>query len=230
MNAYLINLDRSPQRLAFMREQLDAMGVKFTRVSAVDGRKLTAGERKERFSKIRSFIAARKRLSDAEIAVALSHVECCKKIAASDAPCSLILEDDVILEEGFTKALERIEAFVDPKRAQCVLLSGYGVPDAQTLPEEIRKVSSAWCADAYVLTKPAAKLILRANNPVITVADSFKRWRKRFGLELYRAFPSTARQDDESFASENLILPKSSAPVRAATAILDHILWRITGR
>lgn len=230
MNTYLINLDRSPERLAFMRDQLVAMNIDFTRIPAIDARKLTPCERKKGFSKIRSFIAARKRLSDAEVAVALSHIECCKKIANSTAPCALILEDDVILEEGFAKTLKRVEAFIDPNRAQCVLLSGYGVPNAQSLPEEIRRVPSAWCADAYVLTKPAAKLILRANSPVITVADSFKRWRKRFDLELYRAFPSTARQDDETFASENLVLPKSPALVRAFTAVLDYILWRLTGK
>lgn len=230
MNAYLINLDRSPQRLAFMRRQLDEIGLPFTRIAAVDGRALAAEERKKRFSGTRSFIASKKRLSSAEIGVALSHIECCRRIVASKEKCALILEDDVVLLDGFADALSRIESFADPNRAQCIILSGYGVPGAESRPEEIVRINSAWCADAYVLTRNAAELILKANDPVITVADSFKRWRKHFGLELYRSFPSTARQDDEAFTSENLVLPKSNWLVRNLMWVLDWTLIKITGR
>jgi hypothetical protein len=37
MNRYLINLDRSPERLARMRTIFEAMGLDFERVAAVDG-------------------------------------------------------------------------------------------------------------------------------------------------------------------------------------------------
>ena len=97
-------------------------------------------------------------------------------------------------------------------------------------PEEIRAEKSAWCADAYVLTRPAAQLILKANDPVITVADSFKRWRRRHGLELYRALPATARQDDVRFGSENQVLAKSGWLVRNLMWLADWALWRVTGR
>ena len=182
------------------------------------------------FSRTRSFIAAGKRLSDAEIGVAMSHVGCCRRMVEGDVPYALVLEDDVVLSSGFRDALSRVEAFINPGRPQLVLLSGYGVPGAESMPEEIRAEKSAWCADAYVLTLSAAKLILKANSPVITVADSFKRWRRRFGLEIFRALPSTARQDDETFASENQVLPKSGWFVRNAMKILDWLIWRVSGR
>ena len=104
------------------------------------------------------------------------------------------------------------------------------VVDFEGMPEEIRAEKSAWCADAYVLTLPAAELILKANSPVITVADSFKRWRRRFGLEIFRALPATATQDDETFASENQVLPKSGWFVRNTMKILDWLVWRVSGR
>ena len=230
MKAYLINLDRNPERLAFMRRQLDAFGMPFERFPAVYGRDLSPAERKAGFSSVRSFIASKKRLSDAEIGVAMSHAGCCRRLVESGAPCALVLEDDVALSAGFPAALARVERFIDPGRPQLVLLSGYGVPGAESMPEEIRAEKSAWCADAYVLTRPAAELILKANFPVVTVADSFKRWRRRFGLELYRALPSTARQDDETFASENRVLPKSGWLVRNLMWVLDWIVWRISGR
>ena len=230
MKTYLINLDRNPERLEFMRGQLDRLGIAFERFPAVWGKGLSESERKAGFSRTRSFIAAGKRLSDAEVGVAMSHVGCCRRMVEGEVPYALVLEDDVVLSSGFPGALSRVEAFVNPGRPQLVLLSGYGVPDAESMPEEIRAEKSAWCADAYVLTLPAAKLILKANSPVITVADSFKRWRRRFGLEIFRALPSTAKQDDQTFASENQVLPKSGWFVRNTMKALDWLIWRISGR
>ena len=230
MKTYLINLDRNPERLAFMRGQLERLGMGFERFPAVYGRELSPDDRARGFSRVRSFIASKKRLSDAEIGVAMSHVGCCRRMAEAEEPYALVLEDDVVLSEGFSDALSRVEAFLNPGRPQLVVLSGYGVDGAESMPPEIRAEKSAWCADAYVLTLPAAHLILKANDPVLTVADSFKRWRRRFGLELYRALPATARQDDEAFKSENLVLPKSNWLVRNVMWVLDWLLWKATGR
>lgn len=230
MKTYLINLDRSPERLQFMRGQLDRLGIPFERFPAVYGKDLTPTARAKGFSRIRSFIASKKRMSDAEIGVAMSHVGCYRRMVETEERYALVLEDDVVLSDGFAETLSRVEAFLNPGRPQLVVLSGYGVEGAESMPPEIRAEKSAWCADAYVLTLPAAELLLRANDPVITVADSFKRWRRRFGLELYRALPSTARQDDETFKSENQVLPKSSWFVRNLMWVLDWILIKATGR
>ena len=230
MTAFLINLDRSPERLAFMTAQLARLGIPFTRVPAVDGRALAPAERARRFSRVRSFVAAKKRLSDAEIGVALSHGDCCRRIVAAGLPVALVLEDDVALADGLPEALSRAERFLDPARPQVAVFSGYGVDGGASRPPEIRRESSLWCADAYCLTQAAARLILKANDPVITVADSFKRWRRRFGLELYRVFPTTAEQAEDRFPSENRVLPKSNWLVRNALWLADWLLWKATGR
>jgi glycosyl transferase family 25 len=230
VKTFLINLDRNPERLAFMRGQLDGLGIAFERFPAIYGRELSPEARAKGFSRTRSFIASKKCLSDAEIGVAMSHVGCCRRMVEEDERYALILEDDVVLSGDFPSTLSRVEAFLNPGRPQLVVLSGYGVAGAESMPPEIRAEKSAWCADAYVLTLPAAKLILEANDPVITVADSFKRWRRWFGLELYRALPATARQDDETFKSENQVLPKSGWLVRNLMWVLDWILIKLTGR
>jgi len=213
-----------------MRSQLDDCGQGFERFPAVYGKALSVENRRAGFSSVRSFIASKKRLSDAEIGVAMSHIGCYRRMIEEGIPAALIFEDDVKIFGSFSSTLKRIESFLDLSKPQLVLLSGYGVENAETLPEEIREVRSAWCADAYVLTLPAAKLILRANDPVLTVADSFKRWRKRFGLELYRALPVCVRQDDVTFKSENQVLPKSNWLVRNLMWVADWILWQLTGR
>ena len=230
MKTYVVNLDRNPERLSFMRGQLDRLGIAFERFPAVYGKGLSADELAKGFSRIRSFIASKKRMSDAEIGVAMSHVGCYRRLLATDEPAALVFEDDVKLGSGFPAALSRVERFLDPARPQVVVFSGYGVDNAEALPEEIRAEKSVWCADAYCVTRAAAELLLRANDPVITVADSFKRWHRRFGLELYRALPATVRQDDVTFASENTVLPKSNWLVRNVMWVADWILWKVTGR
>ena len=42
--AYLVNLDRRPDRLDFMRTQLDGLGLDWSRVSALDGRSASDGD------------------------------------------------------------------------------------------------------------------------------------------------------------------------------------------
>lgn len=230
MKTFVINLDKNPERLEFMRTQLSRLGIAFDRFPAVYGKALSAEARRMGFSWLRSFIASKKKLSDAEIGVAMSHVGCYRRLLETDEPMALVLEDDVVLGAGFCDALARVERFLDPSRPQVVVFSGYGVENADSLPEEIRAENSIWCADAYCVTRAAAELLLKANDPVITVADSFKRWHRRFGLELYRALPSTVRQDDVTFCSENQVLPKSNFLVRNLMWVTDWVLWKITGR
>jgi glycosyl transferase family 25 len=230
LRTFLINLDRNPERLVFMRGQLERLGMSFERFPAVYGKELTSAARAMGFSRVRSFIASKKRLSDAEIGVAMSHIGCCRRMIETEERYALILEDDVVLSDGFLATLSRVESFLSPGRPQLVVLSGYGVEGAESMPPEIRPEKSAWCADAYVLTLPAAKLIVKANDPVITVADSFKRWRRHFGLELYRALPATVRQDDETFKSENQVLPKSNWLVRNLMWAFDWVLVKLLGR
>jgi len=227
MKTFVVNLDKDKERYVFVSEQLERLGIAFERYPAVDGRVLSVEEMRRSFRPLRSFIAMKKRMSRAEIGVAISHVGCYRKMIEMRLPVALILEDDVVLDDRFPSALKRVAAFLDPHRPQVVAFSGYGIENGSVLPEEIRPERAIWCTDAYCLTLPAAELMFRANWPVLTVSDSFKRWRRWFGLELYRALPTTVRQADETFASGNVVLPKSNWLVRNLMWLADWILLGI---
>ncbi len=229
MKTYVINLDRNPERLEFIREQLERIDVPFERISAVYGKALSPAEMRERFSRLRSFVASKKRMSASEIGCALSHVKIYRKLIEENVPVALVLEDDAVLGPEFAANLREAAAFLDPARPQVLLFSGHGIAGADER-RGIVSIESAWCTDAYCVTQAAAKLILKANFPVITVADSFKRWHRRFGLELYRAFPIAVRQEDVAFGSNIQILPKSNFLVRNLMWLADWVLWKVTGR
>lgn len=230
MKAFVINLDKNPERLAFMREQFKKYGLEVERFPAVYGKAMTKEEIARHYAKIRGYIAFQKKMDPPKIAVALSHGLVYREIIDRKLPYALVLEDDVIIDAGFRAALERVEKAIDPSRPQVYAFNDYGIENAAGLPEEIREVERMWCADAYVITQEAARRIRRLNYPVRTSADSFKRYHRRGGVELYRVFPATVRQDFEQFASENQERPKSAWYIRLLLRVLDWMLWCVTGK
>lgn len=230
MKAFVINLDKNPERLAFMQEQFRRLGMDVERFPAVYGKALTKEELRRHHSRVRSYIALQRKMEPPKVAVALSHSGVYQTIIDRNLPYALVLEDDVVMAPGFPEALARAEKFVDPSRPQVISFNGYDVGDAATCAPEIREVSKMWCADAYVVTRPAAERIRHANYPVLTSADSFKRYHRRHGVELYRVLPATIRQDNERFATENQESPKAPWYLRLPLRVLDGVLWKLTGR
>jgi len=230
MTAFVINLDKNPERLAFMREQFGRLGMEAERFPAVYGKEMTGEELRRDFARARSYVACQRKLGPSVVACALSHSGVYKAIVERDLPYALVLEDDVKLGDGFPEALARAEKFADPSRPQVITFNGYGVTGTDGCPPAIRSEKKIWCAEAYVITRPAAERLRRANYPVLTVADDFKRFRRRHGVELYRVVPTTARQMDDRFPTENTVSPKAPWYVRLPLRGLDWALWKLTGR
>lgn len=107
-SVFLINLDRSVERLANATGQLNSAGVDFERISAVDGKNLE----KELIHKVFDDKMAKKRyhydLTLGEIGCYLSHVKCWKKIIDDGLDFAVILEDDLLLEPNFKDVIESV--------------------------------------------------------------------------------------------------------------------------
>jgi len=108
----LINLDGSVERLQKAAEQLDAAGVRFERLPAVDGRLLPESER----SRLAPWDqkAFFKPLSPGEIGCYLSHLAALERIVKERWPRALVLEDDFILEPDFRSRLNELLAAPGP--------------------------------------------------------------------------------------------------------------------
>lgn len=118
---YLINLDRSPERLAAMSTQLVAAGIPYERVAAVDGMVLTEAQFQQQTQENRYY----KPLRRGEVGCHLSHLEVMRRFVASGQAYALILEDDAILPADFsallTDAIDLRERSADPRLAWDVL-------------------------------------------------------------------------------------------------------------
>ncbi len=101
MDCYVINLERSPDRLDQMRREFERLNLKFIRVSAVDGQNLSDDEYARH--------AGPRKLSRAQIGVLLSHQKCWDLFSKSRADYCAIFEDDVHLSDSLPEILKSIE-------------------------------------------------------------------------------------------------------------------------
>jgi GR25 family glycosyltransferase involved in LPS biosynthesis len=110
------------------------------------------------------------RMSRAEIAVARSHINVWRKLAASNHAYVLILEDDVWFHSGFTRYLDRawneVVAECDKKARFDVLYVSYlevrhGAPKTFLSSNVFRPVRGLWHLSGYVLSREGAEKLLR---------------------------------------------------------------------
>ena len=91
---YVINLDRSPARLAAVKASADAHGISFNRVVAVDGRVISAEDHPgidvERFKRVNG-----RNLVPGEVGCYLSHIKALEAFLADGGEIGLICEDDI---------------------------------------------------------------------------------------------------------------------------------------
>lgn len=101
---FLINLDRSPERLENMDRQLNRIGIPYIRVSAVLGDQLAMPV--ENFDEIGFRIRTGKHRNMREIGCYFSHLKTLSQFLESVAPHALVLEDDAVLPDHIVPLLD----------------------------------------------------------------------------------------------------------------------------
>ena len=240
MKIYVINLKKNTDRLAHMSEQLAEFGLSFERIDAVYGKMLSADERKIHFAAFHSRLAAGQMLREGEIGCALSQQKAYRRLLASGESHALVLEDDINIVPPFDVVLEHIESTLDFSRPVVALLSAHGCePSGEGDGPRCEPIMGAMCADAYVISRSAAEIILKVNYPVVTVADKWGRWVSRYGIAMYRVWPTTVKQDNERFGTDIALVkyktPKGLGWVwrkmhRVPEVFCDWLWFKITGR
>ena len=110
------------------------------------------------------------RMSRAEIAVARSHINVWRQIAASNYAYAIILEDDVWFHNGFTKYLNRVWSEVVSeceKRGKFDVLylsyleAKYGAPKTFLSKNVFRPFRGLWHLSGYILSREGAEKLLQ---------------------------------------------------------------------
>ncbi len=107
MKTFVINLERSTERLANITASLSVEGIEFEPIAAIDGLTLSDTEQMQKIrSRSRHYFG--KALSSGEVGCYLSQIACLERFLSSDANHCLILEDDAAptpLASNYLKAL-----------------------------------------------------------------------------------------------------------------------------
>ncbi|WP_281825021.1 glycosyltransferase family 25 protein [Sphingobium sp. BS19] len=241
---YLINLDRSVDRLHFVAQRLETLGLSFSRIAAVDGARLTDEERI-------SFISQRPRdgrrgWRQGQIGCFLSHFHAWRQIAAASDTYGLVLEDDIHLSDVTPAVLNDISWI--PADADIVRLEStgqwlsLGKPVATAACRPIRALrSAAWGAGAYLMSREAATSLLCSDPALQTPADDFLFNRNGSSIAqsmtTYQIVPAIAVQDKfsaeeataEGFGS-NIETDTINARLRGFSAFRRRVTSTLRGK
>lgn len=206
MRVFVLNLARSPERMARIRARLDALGVPFERIEAIDDTRLSPQERRRSVTRFLWWCCSLRPITQGQVGCALSHQLVYRTMLRDGIARACVLEDDAVLDDRFPAVLARLENTLDDARAQVALLCDHTggkkeiSPDADSF--ECERIEESMYAEGYVLTRAAAAAILAANFPLRVAADIWGRWVRQGRIELYRTHPSvctqTSAQDGDS--------------------------------
>jgi glycosyl transferase, family 25 len=222
MKVYVINLDRHPERLAHMRDQLSDVG--FERVAAIDGREKTE---------------AMRGLTRFEMACLESHRNAWRLFLKRLDLHACFLEDDVHLSPDFG-ALVKTDGWIPPD-AHSIKLDTYlqevklgerrpASPRRELARLYTRHESSA----AYILSREGAQRYLALTARKVLPADYslFPRRPRRLGLRVYQLAPAVALQDhllQREGGGQTFPTAMAAGEARRSQTLLGK-LWRETRR
>ena len=194
IEVYVINLDRSPDRLKNITRRLKILNIPFTRFSAVDGKNRIFNS--SEVNSFRYFLSHGKTVTPTEVACFISHVNVMKKfVNESVKPFALILEDDMILNYDFVDVLS---CLIDKKNWDLVKLNGAhrgGNLDICVLNDNYNLVKNYFHQSktgAYVLNRYAAKQYIKQLLPMFVPIDHefIKFWKYKIRGFSVSPFPS----------------------------------------
>jgi glycosyl transferase family 25 len=228
---FVINLDRSEDRLASISKRLDELGLRFERICAVEGGKLSAGE-KQKISPKRFWRHPR---TDGEIGCFASHVAALRLLVERNLPVAIIMEDDAQIDDDFPLWADADAPF--PSDYDVIKLEGVHFPRDKGFQIGRAHGRSIVFCDApnrgsacYRLTRRGAKKCLSGLKVMRGALDIelFGYWRN--GINIYEVIPHPCTQDLANTTITGRYTKKISWVERAAKRycrLLPKNYWRI---
>jgi glycosyl transferase family 25 len=191
---FLINLDRSHERLALMQVQGSGLGLNFERVPAIDGTKQLPGWMVAQF--LDDCGRARGGLSEGEVGCYASHLVVFSKIVERRLKAAIVLEDDAVLDQDFER-LACAAMCAAPAGWDCIHLStdfkkpAFPVVDLGLGRSLVRYKRLPVNSLGYVVSRAGAAKLLAARQRLRPFDLEFRlAWQT--GLEMFGTYPALA--------------------------------------
>ena len=199
---FLINLDRSTERLEKAAQQLNRLNVPFERVSAVDGSKLTGAEIDAAFDTEQAERRTAYNLTIGEIGCHLSHVECWRRIITDKLDFAIILEDDLVLDDQFPHAIGAIEQFTHSNEWDYIKLANpfkkrpYQTRTALDRFTLVNYPKAPTGTVAQAVSFQGAETLLSHRPPFFRAIDVDLQWEWELGIKVQGLVPYVANVSD----------------------------------
>ena len=199
LQVYFINLDKSTDRLANMRPQLDALGYAYTRIPAVYGKELTEEYRNSVTNPSKYKLLMHNEVGAGTIGCYLSHVNTWKEFLTSNHSYALIFEDDVEFEPKKLKKL--IDLLLENSNEWDVVnidvnRHGFSKPVKQLsrlfrLVKFRTRVANASC---YLINRKSAIELVKRAFPISMPVDHYMMRPWEFGIKIRGVTPQIVHQ------------------------------------
>ena len=175
MRIIVINLDEDSERREYVEGRLRALGLRWERLPAIDGRHLARDH--EALVDRRTQAARGLRISPGDIGCWMSHRTAHRMVAEGPEDMALVLEDDLRIEDDLPAVLDRIEQGAagrfDVIRLHRFKLRRRYVP-IRHLDDEytiglVRPTDAG--TQAYIITRKAAERIIHSIPRMVHIAD-----------------------------------------------------------
>lgn len=190
---FVISLARATDRRADIAGRLNAAGINYELVDAVDGATLDLDALGDRI--------VNRQLTPGQIACFLSHCNLWRRMVDERIPCALILEDDAVWDDDFWEVAAQLPAlewqwdFINcayprPIKAETVLCR---LGDKRRL---VRGKRPSWFTIGYAVSLSGAVKLMKHCHPIRDGLDKQIRQYWRYGLDFYQIDPPMGWQTD----------------------------------
>jgi glycosyl transferase family 25 len=229
VHTYVINLARSPERRAHIREELLKTGVPYEFVSAVDGRDLDLHDQRV----IDPAMLDRNDFPAGSAGCALSHLRVYEKVVADGLDQALVLEDDVELPPDLEALLEAVSPHLTGaevallnyvswevcklSREDSIPLPGSGL---LALPVNLASLGNA---AGYVITREACERMIEGALPLRANADAWTFFFNHGFLDRVRCiYPMAITKSPEFESTIGIYSLGSGVRARVLTPVVRH--------
>jgi glycosyl transferase, family 25 len=224
---WVISLERSTARRAFVAESFGDLGIPFELVDGVDGSVLTPEERAA-YSHTRSLLHIGRGLTQGDLGCSLAHLKLYERMVTSEVPEVVICEDDARPTPAFLEVLDAAALFPD---AWDVVTFCSQFPDSAG-PTPVGDLEFAggyrictyrgmpFGTQCYLVRLAAARRLLKVGYPVCLPPDELVFRRYPAGLRVYGVEPRPVIPAD--FRSELEARPGSPRDLSVAARFFEQ--------
>ena len=178
INFYVINLDRSVDRLERFTKDFEAFPIPFLRVSGIEGKDLTIPI--EDYDAFMFFMHTGRDASPGEIGCYLSHLKALKMFLESGKEFALICEDDAMPAPECYEAIEQMIAHSETWDMLRCVIAGHAGSQRKSFPylpltpnySLSTTITGVVTATAYIVNRRAAEILVRKLVPMTNLYDT----------------------------------------------------------